>query len=230
MTLVDQTQNKIRNMILEKQYDENGYLPSEGEMSTLFSVSRATVREAVRALEVRGFVQRIHGKGICVLDTSQKVLAQSIIDMMDQKETNLKEILEVRHIIETAAVKLAVDRMTDKMQEKMERCVLFMEQSDKADEKYVKADLHFHLALVSATQNSVLACFTGAYTSMLYELVKTSLMEDEELESSNHFHRKIYEAIFEKKVDVAQKALERHLRQTERNLQAMQKYKEGSTV
>lgn len=47
LNLVEQATQEIKNMIIAGRYDEEGYLPSEGEMSALFGVSRATVREAV---------------------------------------------------------------------------------------------------------------------------------------------------------------------------------------
>ena len=45
LNLVEQATQEIKNMIIAGRYDEEGYLPSEGEMSALFGVSRATVRE-----------------------------------------------------------------------------------------------------------------------------------------------------------------------------------------
>ena len=110
-------------MIIAGRYDEEGYLPSEGEMSALFGVSRATVREAVRSMEVRGFVQRIHGKGVKVVDNGVNSLAQSLSDLMVMGGCSLKDIIEVRHIIETSAAKRAAFRATGADIEQMRRAV-----------------------------------------------------------------------------------------------------------
>lgn len=112
LNLVEQATQEIKNMIIAGRYDEEGYLPSEGEMSALFGVSRATVREAVRSMEVRGFVQRIHGKGVKVVDNGVNSLAQSLSDLMVMGGCSLKDIIEVRHIIETSAAKRAAFRAT----------------------------------------------------------------------------------------------------------------------
>ena len=56
MKLVEKVQQGIEDMILNKEYDESRYLPSEGELCRRFDVSRATVRQAVRSMEVRGYV------------------------------------------------------------------------------------------------------------------------------------------------------------------------------
>ena len=115
LNLVEQATQEIKNMIIAGRYDEEGYLPSEGEMSALFGVSRATVREAVRSMEVRGFVQRIHGKGVKVVDNGVNSLAQSLSDLMVMGGCSLKDIIEVRHIIET--------RLSVRRERILSRCV-----------------------------------------------------------------------------------------------------------
>ena len=62
MKLIDKAQEEIKQMILDKRYDSSGYLPSEGELCELLGMSRSTIREAVRSLEIRGFLQRVHVK------------------------------------------------------------------------------------------------------------------------------------------------------------------------
>ena len=56
MKLIDKAQEEIKQMILDKRYDSSGYLPSEGELCELLGMSRSTIREAVRSLEIRGFL------------------------------------------------------------------------------------------------------------------------------------------------------------------------------
>ena len=100
MKLVDEAQSKIEEMILNKEFDENGFLPSEGELCVKLGMSRSTVREAVRSMEVRGFLKRVHGKGLMVVDNSIKVVSRSIRDMMFLGDFSVDELLEVRRIIE----------------------------------------------------------------------------------------------------------------------------------
>ncbi|MRN26677.1 FadR family transcriptional regulator, partial [Romboutsia ilealis] len=104
--LSDMVADNILKMIQEQQYDTDGFLPSEGKLLEKFEVSRITVREAVRTLEVRGFVRRIHGKGIQVVDNAANVLTQSFNDMIVQGTiaqddmSTLNELLEIRTILE----------------------------------------------------------------------------------------------------------------------------------
>ena len=95
MKLIDKAQEEIKKMILDKRYDSSGYLPSEGELCELLGMSRSTIREAVRSLEIRGFLQRVHGKGIRVADKGTQVMSRSLVDMIQQQQIDLDDILEV---------------------------------------------------------------------------------------------------------------------------------------
>ena len=58
--LVNQAVEEIEKWIKEGLYGDLELLPSEGDISTAMGVSRSTVRDAIRVLEVRGYVERIH--------------------------------------------------------------------------------------------------------------------------------------------------------------------------
>ena len=107
--LVDEVQEQIKKMIMDGQYVEDEYLPSEGDLAKKFNVSHATVRESIRSLEVRGFVERQHGKGILVTKQNGAVMTQSLRDMVEMNQISIKDILEVRCALETAAAELAAE-------------------------------------------------------------------------------------------------------------------------
>ena len=209
LNLVEQATQEIKNMIIAGRYDEEGYLPSEGEMSALFGVSRATVREAVRSMEVRGFVQRIHGKGVKVVDNGVNSLAQSLSDLMVMGGCSLKDIIEVRHIIETSAAKRAAFRATGADIEQMRRAV---------EEAYIQSDFAFHMAMIRASGNPVLVAIFEAYTPLLTDTIKAASQGEEVIERKYHFHRDILEAVVAHDRVRAGEAIKRHLSATEENV------------
>lgn len=213
-------QEKIKEMILTKQYDENGYLPSEGQLCQQLSVSRVTIREAVRSMEVRGFVQRIHGKGIKVSSNSVEVMTQSISDMLDIDNVTLDDVLEMRRIIEIQAVALATLRATQAELDKIRKTVEIMENSVCEDATYIDADLNFHLYLVAATKNKALVAITSAYTPLLKRLITVSSNVNGSTERDFHYHRNIYDAILKKDPKSASRFMEIHLLVTEENKKA----------
>lgn len=217
MNLVDLAQEEIKKMILNKNYDKNGYLPSEGELSKQIDVSRATIREAVRSMQVRGFVRRVHGKGVKVVDETVDVVAQSLTDMIEQSDSSLNNILEVRRIIEIQAVHLVAQRATKEDLDKLLEFIEIMEGSSSYKEDYIHADLDFHIYMVAAAKNNILTCITRAYTPLMNKLITVSNNTTENIEKKYHYHRNILEALQNKDGALAAKYMEIHLSATEKN-------------
>ena len=218
MKLVDKVQEEIKRMILEKKYDENGYLPSEGEFSELCSVSRATVREAVRAMEVRGFVKRVHGKGILVLDTSTQVLTQNIVDMIEKRDISMEDVLEVRRILETQAALLAADRITNEQKEALWDCVRAMEQYRLEEKEYAETEMHFHELLIDAAGNALLSSIAKVYMPWVNRVIHTSLGNTIKSEREHHYHMLIVQALEKCDKKSIQKAMETHFCSSEKTV------------
>ncbi|MFI3205861.1 MAG: FCD domain-containing protein [Clostridia bacterium] len=209
--LVDVAQEKILEMIEKNQYDEKGYLPSEGELTIRFDMSRATVREAVRSMEVRGFVKRIHGKGVLVLDNSQQVLTRSISDMMIKGKNILDDLLELREVLEPKSAALASKRHNENDLEILENYVRIMEKSKIMDSEYYNADLAFHTELARISGNRLIESLIAAYNPILSELIIDASHADTPLEQEFHYHRNILKAVEEKKPDDARRTMREHI-------------------
>lgn len=218
MKLVDEAQQKIQEMILNKEFDENGYLPSEGELCKKFGISRATVREAVRSMEVRGFLKRVHGKGIMVVDNSVKVMYRSIGDMMSLGDFSINELLEVRKIIEIQTASLAAERATKKDIEALRKPLEVMENAAVMDDEYHNSDFEFHIALVKAADNHLLSAIVSAYTHLLKKLIVASSRTNYVIEQKHHYHRNIYECIIKGDGKGASDCMRTHLNATNENL------------
>lgn len=211
-TLVEKTQKQIKQMILNKEYNDQDYLPSEGEMCERFGVSRATVREAVRSMEVRGFVRREHGKGIRVIDNRVQVMTQFISDMLSMNTSDLLELIEVRRIIEVEAARLAAQRADADDLDRLRRFLEGMESSETMDDAYYDSDLQFHINLVKASKNNLLHTLTNAYTPLMKNLVVASSQSDFVIEHKLHFHRRVFDSIRARDPDAAAENMRRHMK------------------
>lgn len=218
MKLVDEAQSKIEEMILNKEFDENGFLPSEGELCVKLGMSRSTVREAVRSMEVRGFLKRVHGKGLMVVDNSIKVVSRSIRDMMFLGDFSVDELLEVRRIIEIQTASLAAKRATPKDIEALRNRLENMENASVMDENYHNNDFEFHMLLVEAAKNKLLYAIVRAYTPLLKKLIVESSQVDYVIEQKHHYHRNIYECITKGDDEGASICMRVHLNATTENL------------
>ncbi|MBK5246360.1 MAG: FadR family transcriptional regulator [Peptostreptococcaceae bacterium] len=218
MTLVDITQEKIKQLILEKTYDDYGFLPSEGELCRMLEVSRATMREAVRAMEVRGFVKRIQGKGIQIVNESVKVLTQSMMDMVSVDEISNDDLLEVRRIVEVPAASIAAKRAKADDIARLQKYVRIMEDCSVINEEYQTADFNFHVHMVKATSNKLLISLSAAYNVCTKQIIKASLDSGSDLEKDMHYHRGVLEAIVSRDSKLAGELMEVHLKATEKNV------------
>ncbi len=218
MNLVDEAQRKIKEMILNKEFDEKGYLPSEGELCEKFGISRSTVREAVRSMEVRGFLKRVHGKGIMVVDNSIKVMSRSIRDMMSLGDFSIDELLEVRKIIEIQTASLAAKRATQNDIGALRNALENMEHATVMDDNYHNSDLEFHMLLVQAANNRLLSAIVSAYTPLLKKLIVESSQTDYVIEQKHHYHRNVYECIIKGDEEGASVCMRIHLNATFENL------------
>ena len=218
MKLVEKVQLGIEEMILNKEYDESRYLPSEGDLCVKFDVSRATVREAVRSLEVRGFVKRMHGKGIVVVDNSVKVLTRSLSDVISRGESSVLDLIEVRNIIEVEAARLAAERALAEDLAQMEGYLEHMETALVMDESYYTNDLNFHLIMAKASGNPLLYSIMKSFEPLLRDVVIVSSQEDFCIERQYGYHRAIFAAIRAGKGEEAMTAVKRHMKATSDNV------------
>ena len=99
-SLAEQSASRIADMILEeKRFQEGDKLPNEMELAELLSVSRVTLREAIRILCTRGLVEIRRGRGTYV--TSAGIdSASPDIRGLSAVESNAREMMEIRLIIE----------------------------------------------------------------------------------------------------------------------------------
>lgn len=223
MNLVDEAQRKIETMILNKEFDEKGYLPSEGELCKKFGISRPTAREAVRSMEVRGLVKRIHGKGIMVVDNSINVMSRSIRDMMSFSDFSINELLEVRKIIEIQTASLAAERATAQDIDALEKTLLVMENATVMDDSYHASDFNFHMILVQSAKNQLLSAIVSAYTPLLKKLIVASSQTDYIIEQKYHYHRQIFDCIIKRDSQTASDSMRTHLNATFENLRLVNK-------
>ncbi|MDD3347568.1 FadR/GntR family transcriptional regulator [Oscillibacter sp.] len=217
MMLIDRVQEQIREMILSKEYDAAGFILNEGALSERFGVSRSTVREAVRSLETRGYVKRIHGKGVQVVDGSKMVFTQSLTDLIEREDGTYADLLEVRSALEVFACALAVERVTEEELEALERLVADMEGRESCTDDYYKSDFAFHLGLIRSAKNPIITAMVNGYTGLLYKQILLTRAASC-CEREHHFHRNILEAVKARDAELARYAMCAHLASTRRIL------------
>ena len=107
--LYEQVVSQIQTWITENGVGVGDRLPPERELATRLGVSRATVSQALVAMEVAGVVAVRHGDGVILMEPAGST---KLVNALRQHAQQLPEIIEAREALETKLAALAAVRLT----------------------------------------------------------------------------------------------------------------------
>lgn len=147
-------------------------LPSVVDLSASFGVGRSTIREALSALKAMGWVDVRHGGGTFVRKILPTDIQQSAGDPFLGAES-VREILEVRKVLETGTVALAAERSNEEDLKRLQAILSKMEQAMINNDTHEgeRADVEFHSAIAAASHNSLLIQLMDSLTQRLTETI-----------------------------------------------------------
>ncbi len=152
---------EILNSIETGQLKPGDKLPTERELTKMFGVARSTIREAVSALAMLGYLEVAQGRGT-FLRKDLKLANPSDFALSDiQAVANIMDLVEVREMLESNVVRLAAERADAEDIHLIRKTVMQMKANVDDLESFVKHDFEFHIALARATGNR-----------MIYEMMK----------------------------------------------------------
>jgi GntR family transcriptional repressor for pyruvate dehydrogenase complex len=183
-------------------------LPSERDLAQALHVSRASVRQATVALEVRGIFEVRHGDGIYLKSAPGD--SAHVMELLTRRH-RLPEVLEAREALETQLAALAADRRTDDDIAEMDAALDAMASDIAAGGLGEDGDLRFHGAVTRAARSPLLAEFMELLASQISETRHSSLGEPGRPPRSLRAHRRIATAIRDGDVAAARQAMRRHL-------------------
>jgi len=102
----------IERLIIDGQLPPGAKLPPERDLAHMLRVSRASVRDALRDLEMRGLVERTPGRGTIVTDRPSTGLDRVLLRELGSRERDLLEVMELRAILEPPMTARAALRAT----------------------------------------------------------------------------------------------------------------------
>ena len=201
--------DKIQGMIREGTLAPGDCLLSERELVDKLNVSRNSVREALKALETIGLVRIVPGQGAFVREPDSddwSVLATILI----VQNKNLKEIADVRRLIEIGAVELACQSRSEEDLQQM-RGILQRLRDAQSLESRCEADVEFHVAVVQATHNTLLLRIMTVLSAVLEDQMPVILRETSPQQGLEE-HWGIFEAIERRSVRDAMERIAQHIR------------------
>ena len=206
---------EVQRLIAEEYPEPGSRLPREAELAERFHVSRIVVREAMKILEDRGFVEVRAGRGTLTIAPKPDRVKESLLRLFrDQPIPTIDEtenLLELRQVLEETTASLAAVRATPEDLDEIESSLKAMKDGDtgKLDET-VAADLRFHRAVMRAAHNRYLEMVLDPLMEVFLQQIKLTASFSVGLE----LHRNIYAEIRSRNPVGARQAVRRLMKLT----------------
>lgn len=191
--------HQIGRRIVSGEIAEGAFLPRESELSQQFSVSRQAVREALKVLAAKGLIATRRRTGTFVLPRSEwnlldpDVLAWHPASQLTPKF--LRDLLELRSVIEPAAAELAANHSNEAAVVKIAEALDAMRAAAGETEAFVRADTGFHLAILAASGNDLIERLGAVIRPLLEAAIPLQLERYDDQAETVSYHTPVYEAI-----------------------------------
>lgn len=211
--------SQIERAIFEGDLKSGDRLESERDLAERFSVSRITVRDALRILEARGLVYVKVGAsgGAFVTETNVDQVAESISTMILLRRMTLSGVAEARTVVETATCELAAERADAAAIERIERTVERGKAVVREQSPHTEASMDFHVAVAVASQNELLSATVAAYRDLLVQTLH-DMRDVRSARTTQRAHEEILDAIRSHDPEAARTLMLEHLQDFEKRL------------
>lgn len=208
---------EIQKQIISGTLNRGDKLPTERDLAEQLNVSRTSVREAMRALEVLGIIHVKQGGGNFIKDRFDDALVEPLSMMFMLNESHPREIVDLRKIIEVESAYRAAERITDEEIEELRGIVdqLRIQTKLKNETMSVKFDKAFHYSICRIADNFLFSNILNMLSNLMDALIEDArgiiLLKEENQDVLIDQHEKIFYALESKDSKAAAHAMREHI-------------------
>lgn len=212
---------QIQNMIISGHLKKGDKLPAERDLSEQLGVSRASIREALRALEIIGLLESKQGEGNFIRDNIGNSFFEPLSVMFLLNKGKKEEILELRKMIEVETAASAATKITNNDIEELKDLMKRLENAtNEKDSARIDKELHYKIAQIA--DNSLAMNLLNAISSLMELFIENAreiIMERSETRNLLiDQHQTICDALIEKNAIKAAEAMREHLNTINRSM------------
>ena len=209
----EEVAKQLERLILKK-LQPGDKLPAERELAEMFGVSRSSIRDAIRSLELVGLVEPRQGAGTVVREISAESLVNPLTTVLARQQ--ISELLDFRKMLEPplaarAATHASVEEITE-----MEEILRRQDDKVRRGELAIEEDSEFHYNVAMASDNSVVLKVLDVLMDLLRETRERALQVEGRPQKSLAGHRRILMAIKRRDPAAAEDAMRRHIQDVEK--------------
>jgi len=210
----EEVARQLERLILTKLHPGDK-LPSERELAESLGVSRSSIRDAIRSLELVGLVEPRQGSGTVVREISAETLMNPLTSVLRHKIELVTELIDFRKMLEPPLAARAATHASAEELEEMEEILHRQEAKFRIGELAVEEDSEFHYAIAMASGNSVVLKVLDFLMDLLRDTRERSLQTEGRPQKSLAGHRKILAAIKKRDAEAAKAAMRHHIEDVE---------------
>ena len=221
--LSQQVVTRILELVRTGNLRPGDRLPPEREPIDIFSISRPSLREALRSLSILGVVESHHGGSAYVTNLDARTLLAPLDFFLSLTTSNLADAFDSRRVIEMEMVRRTAE-VADR-RDKRELKEMIDAHASVLDDPigFRILDSRFHEKLYTTAGNAVLHRIADGLYNLGLDLRRQATAEPGAIERSTQDHRRIYDAIVAADPDAAAEAMRRHLDNIEESTLRMMK-------
>ncbi|HSK99202.1 MAG TPA: FadR/GntR family transcriptional regulator [Rubrobacteraceae bacterium] len=218
--LRDRAAEQLLDLVVSGGLSPGERLPPERELCARLEVSRTVVREALNLLEARGLISIEHGRGAVVSGGDTRAVRDTLGLLLRVQPGTLRELLEMRRILEVEIAGLAARRAGPEDVRAMEEQLERMRDSIGVPEGYVDADVEFHALLARSVRNGVLLTMLEPVVDLLRASRRVSAARPGNAERALEEHERILRRVESGDAEGAREEMRSHLANTARDIEA----------
>lgn len=224
----DEIVNQIKNLISEGKLKPGDQLPPERDLIKEFSVSRPSLREALKSLVAMGFLEVRQAKRTFVKSMTFEKIQDPLSLLIKTDTQKIFDLIEVRKALEAWSAFLAAERATEDDIKQLESIIKEMEAAFEKGRFWEKEDADFHLAIAQATHNTIQTHIMSTIYDLLRESVARVFTDQAKVKRLLHQHYRIFSAIKNHSPEKARDRTLEHLNYVDSEVKAFRSQKLSS--
>ena len=230
-SLIDTIVEEIKSKILSGEYKCGDMLGSQDELARAMGVSRASLREALKRLEMMGLVESKQGLGTFLKQIEPSDFMNPLSSFIVIDKSSAFDLLEARRHIEGSLAAMASSRASKDDIKTLEEILNSMRELSAANaiEEFVEQDVQFHYAIARASNNNIMIKIAEILRDLLTQLISKVFHNDPDnlaitLDHTIDFHQRIFEAIKNRDADSARRLMEEHIKDVKKKVANLQRF------
>jgi GntR family transcriptional repressor for pyruvate dehydrogenase complex len=215
--------SQLKESILLGKFKSGEKLPSERELTEDFQVSRGVIREAIRALEMTGFVELRQGPtgGAYVTDLSFDHVGNAFLDLFLANKVSIPELANVRYFIEPEVARLAALNATDEDKNRLIEASKAEFETPVTSKDRINQFQKVHHIIAEACQNHFYEAISKSMLGLTFEVVEAVEPDHDPLHGPGE-HNQLIDAIKNGDAEAASSAMKRHMKNFCKRLSEME--------